>query len=272
MTVPRLAGREMIPAERQALVLEFVRRQGATSIQKLVSAVGASPSTIRRDLDSLTERGYLERTHGGAVLRRRHRTTFEPAFDIASKVDLPAKRAIGAYAAGLVEEGQSVILDSGSTVYEAARHLANREIRLTAVTNDLHIAMELAGVPQIRLIVLGGQLRPQSFTLIGEPGQSFAERLHADVALIGIHSLAGGRLSDTSVEVALIKQRMIAAARQIVVLADSSKFEDPSFFEVCSATRVHGIVTDSAIAEKHKKALERLGVPVTLVDARESKK
>lgn len=267
MTGSLSAGREMIPAERQALVLEIVRRYGATSIQRLAGEIGASLSTIRRDLDFLTERGYLERTHGGAVLKRRLRTTFEPGSDIASKVDLSAKMAIGAHAAGLVEEGQSVILDSSSTVFEAARRLASRDIRITAVTNDLRIAMELATAPHIRLLVLGGQVRQGSYTLTGEPGQGFAERLHADIAFIGIHSLAGNRLSDTSVEVVAIKQRLVAAARQVVVLADASKFEDPAFCEVCEVKRVHRVITDGKTAPRHRKALERAGIAVSVADA-----
>jgi DeoR family transcriptional regulator, aga operon transcriptional repressor len=266
MTELRSIGREMIPAERQVLVLEFVRRRGATSIQKLAQAIGASQSTIRRDLDFLTDRGYLERTHGGAVLRPRLRTTFEPGSEIAAKVDLSAKRAIAAHAAEMVEPGQSIILDSSSTVYEAALRIANRDIELTAVTNDLRIAMELAAAPRIRLIVLGGQVRPQSFTLTGEPAETFAERLHADLAFIGIHSLAGGRLSDTSPEIAAIKRRLIAAARQVVVLADSSKFEDPAFCDVCHAREVHRIVTDDGLSPRHRKSIERLGIPLTIVD------
>ena len=250
-------------------MLELVRLEGGTSIQRLSSAIGVSLSTIRRDLDFLTERGYLERTHGGALLNARLRTTFEPASNIAAQVAVPEKRAIGVYAAGLIEEGQSVILDSSSTVHEAARALAARSIPLTAVTNDLGIASTLGSVPGIGVIVLGGRLRPDSLTLLGEPGHGFIQGIQADIALIGAHSLARQRASDSSIEVAMMKRALIGAARRVVLLANSSKFEHPAFCEICPIADLHEIVTDSGIPATDRRALANLGVKLTAVDIAE---
>jgi DeoR family transcriptional regulator of aga operon len=266
MMPPRDASSELLPAVRQARILELVRQEGATSIQRLGQAIGVSLSTIRRDLDFLTERGYLERTHGGALLNARLRTTFEPASNIAAEVALAEKQAIGAYAATLAEEGQSVILDSSSTVHEAARAIARRTIPLTAVTNDLGIASTLGTVAGIDVIVLGGRLRRDSLTLLGEPGHGFIQGLQADLALIGAHSLAQQRASDSSIEVAMMKRALIGGARRVVLLADSSKFEHPSFCEICPVKRLHEIVTDSGIPPGERKALLRLGVKVTVVE------
>src|SRR5262245_16124920 len=101
------ARRPLIPAERQARIIEFVRHEGVASIHRIAAEIGASPSTVRRDLDELTDRGYLVRTHGGAVFQAHHRTTFEPSREIAEQISAPAKAAIGRYAAGLVTGGQS---------------------------------------------------------------------------------------------------------------------------------------------------------------------
>jgi DeoR family transcriptional regulator of aga operon len=263
---PTHAGAELIPAERQARILELVRRDGATSIQRVAAIMGASPSTIRRDLDSLTKQGYLERTHGGAVLTPRLRSTFEPTPDISARVEHAAKAAIGAAAARLVEEGQSVILDSSSTVLEAARELAARDIAITAVTNDLRIAETLGRSPRARVLVLGGLVRPGSPTLTGEPGYGFAAGLHADIAFIGIHSLAQFRLSDTSVEVSQMKRALIRAARRVVLLADSSKFAYPAFCEVCGIEAIGALISDTRLAAEHRLALEQRNVTVTLVE------
>jgi DeoR family transcriptional regulator of aga operon len=263
---PPPAATDLIPAERQARILELVRRDGATSIQRVVAIMGASPSTIRRDLDALTDRGYLERTHGGAVLTPLLRSTFEPAPDISARVEHAAKAAIGAAACRLVKDGQSVILDSSSTVLEAARELAARDIAITAVTNDLRIAETMSRSARARVIVLGGLVRPGSLTLTGEPGYGFAAGLHADIAFIGIHSLAQFRLSDTSVEVSQMKRGLIRAARQVVLLADSSKFAYPAFCEVCGIEAIGLLISDTHLAADHRLALQQRNVALTLVE------
>ena len=257
-------GTDLIPAERQARILGLVQREGATSVQRVAAILGASASTIRRDLDSLTRSGYLERTHGGAVLRPRLRSTFEPAPDISARIEHTAKAAIGAAAAALVEDGQSVILDSSSTVLEAARVLAARDLAITAVTNDLQIAAVMNGAGRARVIVLGGVVRPGTPTLTGEPGLGFVAGLFADLALIGIHSLARLRLSDTSVEVAQMKRGLIRAARRAVLLADSTKFAHPAFCEVCGMDAVAALISDTGLAPEHAQAVRQSGVTLTL--------
>jgi DeoR family transcriptional regulator of aga operon len=255
----------MIAGQRRALILEELRREGAGSIVALAASIGVSPSTIRRDLEFLTEGGYIVRSHGGALLKEPHRTTFEPEPEIGAHVARAAKEAIGAYAATLVEEGQSIIFDSSSTVLEAAKAVVGRNIRLTVCTNDIGTAMVLARSDNLQLVVLGGTTRRGSLTMIGDPGLSFLERLHADVAFIGIHSLVGGRLSETSIDVAAMKRRMIASATRAIVLTDSSKFRHPAFCDVASLSDVDTIVTDSSIAEAERRTLADAGVEVIKV-------
>lgn len=256
----------MIPAQRHALILDAVRRAGAASIQTLASEIGASLATVRRDLDFLTERGYLERTHGGAMLRARLRTTFEPSADISSGVAHAAKAAIGAVAADMLEEGQSVIFDSSSTVLEAARAVVRRGIALTAVTNDLRIAHLFAACPDITLIMTGGTLRKDSYTLTGEPGHSFVESLMADVAFVGAHALAGLWLTDTTLEIAETKKRLAAAARRLVVLADSSKFEQAAFRRVCPLSSAAVLVCDNGLPGRLRKAITKSGIALAIAD------
>jgi len=255
----------MIAAQRRALILEQLRREGAGSIVALADKIGVSPSTIRRDLEFLTVGGYIVRSHGGALLKEPHRTTFEPESEIGAHVARAAKEAIGAYAASLVEEGQSVIFDSSSTVLEAAKAVVARGLRLTVCTNDIGTALALARSENLQLVVLGGTTRRGSLTTIGDPGLSFLERLHADVAFIGIHALVGGRLSETSIDVSAMKRRMISCAARAVLLADSSKFRHPAFCDVCDVTEVHTVVTDSGLADSERQRLTDAGVEVTVV-------
>ena len=257
----------MIADQRRALIVEFVRRHGGASIGELAKGIGVSASTVRRDLDFLTEEGYLVRRHGGALLAEVRRTTFEPRHEIGAHLAHAAKVAIGRRAAELIENGQSVIFNSSSTVLEAARAVVGRGLRLTACTNDIGTAAVLAAGERIQLVVLGGSVRPGSLTLVGEPGQSFLDRLHADIALVGIHSLARGRLSETSLEVAGIKRRMIDSAARVVLLANSSKFQYPAFCDVCPVERMDAVISDSGLTAEHRAALADLELETLLVDA-----
>lgn len=260
-----IAARDLIPAQRRALMLDLIRDRNGASIAELAERLAASESTVRRDLDYLTEQGYLERSHGGAMVKDAPRTTFEPQYEIGSRTHGAEKAAIGAAAAALVEPGQSVVFDSSSTVLEAAKAVARRAIALTAVTNDLNIASALAAQGTIRVIVPGGTLRPGSFSLVGEPGMEFLGGLHVDLALIGIQALAGLKLADSSIEIAAMKRRMIDAAREVVLLADSSKFQQTSFREVCGVDRLARIVTDDRLPARERKSLDKLGVALTEV-------
>jgi DeoR family transcriptional regulator of aga operon len=262
-----MASASLIPAARRARTLELLRKEGAISIQRLADEIGISISTARRDVDFLTAAGYLERAHGGALLRERSRTTFEPASDITHQVARAAKIAIGRHAASLIEDGQSVILDSSSTVLEAAHALVERDLALTVVTNDLRIAIALSSSPRIQLIVPGGQVRPGSFTLVGSPALDIVRSLHADIALIGVHSLANQRISETSLEVAGIKRSLIAAANRTILLLDSSKFQTQAFCEVCPVSQISQVICDEAIPANDRRALEQLGITVSLVPA-----
>lgn len=256
----------VIPAQRRGLVLEFLLQRGAASIQELTDALGISASTVRRDLEQLEHEGHVRRTHGGAVISSATHSTFEPAAAIAAQASRAEKSAIGRAAAHTLSPGESVIFDSGSTVLAAAQMVVERGIALTAVTNDLGIGQALAGSGRIRVVLPGGTVRPGSLTLIGEPAQSFLANLHVDVALIGVHAVSAGILTETSIEIAAIKRAMIAAARRVVLLVDSTKFQPAVFCKICDAIAVHEVITDSAATPGCLAELRSLGVKVTTVE------
>jgi DeoR family transcriptional regulator of aga operon len=257
---------EIIPAQRRALVLEHIRQRGAASIQELADAVRTSPSTIRRDLEHLEERGYLERTHGGALIQQRQsRSTFEPEAAISAQFSRLEKAAIGRAAASTLCGGESVIFDSSSTVVMAAQACLTRELALTAVTNDLRIAQILAASPKMRVVVLGGTVRPGSLTLTGTPGEDFIASLSADVAFIGVHAIHNSIPTETSLEVAAMKLAMISSARRVVLLADASKFQLAAFCRICHPAAVHEVITDDRANEADIANLRNAGIAVTVV-------
>ncbi len=255
---------DIIPAKRRAMILEWLRAHGAVSIHELAGELGASASTVRRDLEHLTEAGYLERTHGGAQLVPRH-ATFEVEPSISAHIDLPQKRAIGAEAATRVKPRDSVIFDSSSTVTEAVRLIVGRGVVFTAVTNSLDVAQLCACAPAIRVVVLGGTVRPGSPLIYGEPASDFLRTIHADLCMIGTYSISGRSFTDASLEVASIKRAIIRASRRRIVLADSSKFRQPSFSTFCDVAEIEEVITDDGAPSEQVEALRALGTKVTVV-------
>ena len=256
---------EPIPLQRHALILNHIRQHGAASIQELASAIGSSISTIRRDLERLDGRGALVRARGGAVLPAEPHATFEPAANLAAQLARAEKRMIGAAAAEMLEPGESVIFDSSSTVLCAAQAILAREIALTAVTNDLGIAQVLGQSESIRVIVPGGTVRFGSLSLTGHPGQEFFAALHADTLLLGTHTISGSLITETSLEIAAMKQAMIKAARRVVLLADSSKVQMPAFCTICNIGEIGAWVTDDGADKAVLRMARDRGVAVTVV-------
>jgi DeoR/GlpR family transcriptional regulator of sugar metabolism len=259
---------ELIPAQRRAFVLEHIRKRGAASIQELAEAIGASISTVRRDLEHLEGRGYLERSRGGALIQKQVQSTFEPEAAITAEFDRPEKESIGFAAAATLHAGASVIFDSSSTVLAAARACVERDIALTAVTNDLGVGQALAVSNKIRVVVPGGTVRAGSLTMLGEPGESFLGNLSADVAFIGTHAISGSALTETSLEAAAMKRAIIAVARRIVLLADASKFGAVAFCRICDFSAIHELITDDRVDPAEVRHLHELGLSITVVPSR----
>ena len=254
----------MIAAQRRGLILDYLRKKGAGSIVEIADSIGTSGSSTRRDLDFLAKDGSVIRSRGGAVFNDKHGTIYEPPRHVGAKTSLIQKAAIGRAARQLLKPSQSVIFDSSSTVLEVARAAAEAGLQITACTNDIGTGQVLSTAAEMQVVVLGGTLRPNSMTLVGEPGVSFLERLHVDLALMGIHSLAGARLSETSIEVAAMKRRMIDCAARVIVLADSSKFTLPAFCDVCGLEFVDVIISDSGLDERSMSMIRDAGVELII--------
>jgi len=256
----RTNGEKLLPTQRQSYILDVLAEQKIISLHVLSERLGASFSTVRRDLGELVRRGVVERTHGGAMLAQRPPVWLEdsghtPTGDIRS-----AKESIGRLAETRIREGASVIFDSSTTVLEAARIVVESRLRITAVTNNIKIADLLATSENVRLIVPGGSRRPGTFVLAGEPGDSFFRRLHADIAFIGAQSASNGMLNDSRVESASAKRLLIGAARTRILLIDSWKFGGPNFCDVAPLSEFEEIITDDALSKDQRRDLERGGI------------
>jgi DeoR/GlpR family transcriptional regulator of sugar metabolism len=247
--------RAMLPAQRRQAILRAVR-SGTAHVTALAEEFGVSEMTVRRDLHALARDGKLERVRGGAVNVESERPFSEIAVE-----RLEAKDRIGRAAAALVEDGQTAMIDIGTTTLQAARHLRGRS--LTVITTNLAAYEELLPEPRIELVLPGGVVRRNYRSLVGMFAEDTLRRLRADIAFLGTSGIdANLAVWDTTMVEVPIKRAMIAASQRTVLLADAAKFDMDAMVRVCEASELDAIVTDERLAAKRRRALGRAGVEV----------
>lgn len=222
-----------------------------------------SQVTIRKDLETLHARGLVHRTHGGALLAREGALA-DPTLREKEKLHRREKLRIAAAAAAMVQEGQVVILDSGTTTTAIARALRGFH-NLTIVTNAVNIAAELAGAdPEV--ILTGGTLRKNSFSLVGPLAEDTLRRLNADVVFLGVDGFdVHYGLSTPNLLEAKVNRVMVEIAKKVVAVCDASKFGRRSLSLIVRTTGLHGVITDHSAPKSDLKILKKAGIEVTLV-------
>ena len=249
---------------RRRELTRLLARDGQVSTEEMARRLGVSAMTVRRDLRSLQDAGLAVRSYGGALAAQR--ITFEFAFDERRRRHLAQKRRIGREAAARVQDGQTLFLDTGTTTLEIARALPRSGRRCTVVTSSLVVASELWGCPQVELMLLGGRVRRGSPDLAGPGTELMLEKLSADLAFLGSDAVDPARgCFAADAETARVAERMAAAARRVVVVADSSKLGAAAPVRCLCIEDVDELITDRAADAKVVAALRRLGVHVTLV-------
>lgn len=248
----------MLTADRRHRILERLATDGRVLVPELAAGFDVSVDTIRRDLRELDDAGALRRVHGGAV---------PPAgdsapFPVRARRAVEAKASIGRRAAGLVADGQVVILDGGSTTLELARALP-AELRATIVTNCIPIAAELVDHPGLELILVGGRVRPRSRVTVGPAAVDALRAVRPDVLFLGVcglHPDAGITVEDP--EEGPVKAAMIHGAAEVVALADHDKLGTTLPFAVAPMSAVTRLVTDPAADAARLAPYRALGIDI----------
>jgi DeoR family transcriptional regulator, aga operon transcriptional repressor len=254
---------QILNEERRRAIVDLVNRDGRALVRNLAKAFAISQVTIRQDLEVLNHRGLLHRTHGGA-LPVRSAAILDPSLHEKEKLNRKEKLRISAAAARLVKEKQCVVLDSGSTTTATARAL--RQLRqLTIITNAVNIAAELAG-SAVEVILTGGNLRENSFSLVGPLAEDTLRRLSADILFLGVDGfdIHFGLTTPNLLE-AKVNQVMMSIARRTVVVCDSSKFGSRSLSLIAPPSAIHEVITDRGISKQDLKGLQKAGIQVMLV-------
>ena len=239
--------------------------QGASSIQALADAIGASAATVRRDLQVLEQQGAVSRSPGGARIARGAEP--EVGFAVREGRNLAAKRAVAAAGFESLEPHSAVFLDAGTTVLQLVRRLRMSPMPLTIVTNGLVVAQELMTVPKAKVTLLGGQLRVENASLVGPAAEAALDRMWFDHLFLGAHAIGDdNRIYSSDPAEASLNSRMRERAAVTTVLADATKFGRRTTYAVLDLAAPLRLVVDAALPEERQAALREAGVALTVVE------
>jgi DeoR family transcriptional regulator of aga operon len=253
----------LLNEERRRAILDSLSRDGRVLVGDLARQFETSQVTIRKDLEILHAHGLLHRTHGGA-LPSREGALLDPTVSEKEKLHRREKIRIAEAAAAMVQEGQVVILDSGTTTTAIARALRGFH-NLTVVTNAVTIASELAGA-EVEVILTGGTLRRNSFSLVGPIAEDMLRRLNADILFLGVDGFdVHYGLSTPNLLEAKVNRIMVEISKKVVAVCDASKFGRRSLSQILPPSELHHVITDRGAPRSDIEVLMNAGIEVTLV-------
>lgn len=253
--------------KRRQAIVALIQELGEASVEELAARFGVSANTIRTDLNALAEEGLLNRVHRGAVSLE-NRPTYSKAFAARANVNRAAKERLGQWAAGLVKNGETIVLDASSTVFYLATFLRDRR-DLTVITNGLEVALLLAQNPSNKIILAANTVRPDGLSLVGNLNPALSEGLFASkcfVSCLGF-SLEHG-LTESDVIETPLKAQLLKLARQVIALVDASKFGKAGTSRFAEPGQIDLLVTDDTLSpEMLTILLQALRCPITVVGA-----
>jgi DeoR/GlpR family transcriptional regulator of sugar metabolism len=255
----------VLAQERRDAILRALVPAGAATVAQLAELLGVSEMTIRRDLGVLAAQQLVDKVHGGAVLARGGAA--EPHFATKRRINAAAKAAIAEAAVTRISDGMTVALSAGTTTWQVARRLRGGVRDLAFVTNSLNVAGALEANGWHSIVVSGGSFRTPSDALVGPFANQILRQLNADLLLLGVHSIdARVGLTTPNVAEAETNQILVAGARRVVVVADSSKLGQVSLATFAGIDEVDELITDTGADPTMVDALGEAGLQVELVE------
>jgi DeoR family transcriptional regulator of aga operon len=247
---------------RRVKILEVLNSEGKVTVGELSKKFNVTEVTIRNDLSHLAAKELLIKTRGGGL--KTQRVGIDQHLNDKAKINSKEKQAIGKKAAELINENDTIIIDSGTTTIEIAKNLS-RIKNLTVITNALNIASQLIR-DEIKVIVLGGILRTASLSLTGPIGETSIKNFYCDKCFLGVDGIdSQSGIYTPNLEEAHLNRMMINASKEVIIVTDSNKFKRKSFAHIAPINKVNMIVTDSKIPEDELKNLQSMDIKVILV-------
>ena len=261
----------MLKQKRQMQILDRMREDGEVQISRLAQLFGVAEMTIRRDLDALAQQGLLARTHGGALPQGTQQTRVERPIEPQQITNSEGKRAVARKALSFLCDGITVFFDSGASGLLLAQSVSASH-HLTALTNAIPIAMELVTRPSVSVILIGGELKKDMLACRGPVAEESLGRFRVDLAFLGVSAVGRhGELFTGSVAEAGFKKGIIAAADEVIVLADSTKLGRQSLCRFADAQDAGAIITDDLISPEQLSMLRDCGAQVLVAKTNEQR-
>jgi DeoR/GlpR family transcriptional regulator of sugar metabolism len=249
--------------QRRHQLSEFLAQRGFADLSVLVSELGVSESTIRRDLSQLEEEGIVRRTHGGAVFVSDRFSALNYA--TREQTAVAEKQAIGKVAASLVQEGETILLDGGTTTFQVARHLIARSLQV--VTNSLPIANLLSSATNVELIFVGGFIYPRTGVALGPIARQALASLHFTKVFMGTAGIIEDGLYNANMLMVEAERQMMEIADETIVVVDHSKFGRRGLVKLTEWDRVHRLITDEGIEPRWQEVVRSAGVDMIVAQA-----
>ncbi len=255
---------QLLAEPRRMKILAWLQEEGSARVRDLSIAFGVSEATVRQDLERLDAEGHIVREHGGAYLKSvPHQVQ---TMSLHHTINMEQKRKIGRAAAALVANGETIILDSGSTTTEVAKNVIDRQ-NLNVITNAINIALMLGALPSITVHVTGGQFKAPTLSLTGEKSAEFFTGIFAEKLFLATAALSfEAGLTYPAVADLYVKRAMIRAASKVYLVADSTKIGRTSFSPLGGVNCVHTLITDAGISDADRKAFESAGIDVIVAE------
>ncbi|PFJ38243.1 DeoR/GlpR family DNA-binding transcription regulator [Bacillus thuringiensis] len=248
----------MLQEHRHQKIEAFLKQQKSVKAIELTSLLKVSIDTVRRDLEALEKKGTIKRVHGGAILKQNNNNVLNKLFNEREINNLEKKQEVATTAVELIEEGQAIALNGGTTTIELAKILIEKFQRLTIITNDIRILSILGVNKNFQVILSGGFFNPEEYTLYGKQCEEILSSFNIDIAFITVNGLSlENGLTDFRIHEVEVIKSILSRTKHKVVIADSSKFETSSYINICPLKEVDLFVTDgsipSAIVEKYSQ-------------------
>lgn len=247
--------------ERWGRIVDMLHLTKVTSVEQFSAALSVSPATIRRDLNELHSEGRLRRVRGGAVAVEPDAALVDPYFGLSGQLNqadtlglnLKEKRVIGKKAASMIDDNDSIIIDGGSTTVHMTQHITAKN--LMVLTTSIPIMNSLLGRPKLRILIAGGEVFQEQALVLDPYSHGIVDKFSATKLFIGAQAITARGLMQTDPLLVQNEQQLISRADQLIVLADSSKFDAKASLSVCGLDAIDVVVTDAGLSEEARKML-----------------
>jgi DeoR/GlpR family transcriptional regulator of sugar metabolism len=257
----------MLIAERQSRLRESIARKGVSDLDSLAAELGVSSSTVRRDVDAMVAEGVVQRTHGGVIWLGEKGAAANGvarpyAFDQRMGYQVDAKRQIARAARSLVQPGETILIDGGTTTYYLAEELLGLSLQI--VTNSLPIANLFLNDEHVELVLTGGLMYPRYGVLLGPTAENVIASIHTKTMFLSVAGIHGGQLYNQNLLLVQAEQKMMQQAQQVVLLADSTKFGQQALAKLGGLADVDIVVADAGLSDEHRDHVQSAGCTLVL--------